>query len=739
MKFNRYLLGVVAGAGMAMAAQAAHAGGLAPSLAQLAAHYAQAPAKVSRSIATQPESAGRGIFQPHVNASGEVQVYIRYRPGEQPSAMELQMLGARHMLSALGVIQAWVPISRLGQLSKLAGVTRVGLPAYAIIRGAGGARTRSTSCTTLTTGLNIDASAITAENIGALHSQGFTGSGVKVGIISNGIDCLASSQAAGYTPSSVWEDPNDASWGSTGAEGTAMLEEVHAAAPGAQLGFCAPTTAVEFVTCYKDFATWGADIIADDLGFPNTFFNNNPITIAFNSAIQSFAQSNPAISLVTAAGNDRQDYFQGIYAPSSASSPITLSPSPSTSVITPGGTTGRTYKSVMDIGGQPYEGVTIASGISTYFLMTWNDPLNGPYDDLDLYLVNSNNQIVGASTYDQASDSSYTPNSASWNPPAEYISYTNNSSSSQSLKLVVMCYSCSQTTKLLVKLNGLMNGGGAFATNADGGVYGQTALPEEIATAAGSTTDSTNTSVKVENFSQTGPYIGGDWLNGTTSVPKPDITGVDGVLVSGAGGFGISQSGGGALFYGTSAASPNVASVLALLRSAFPTLNYTAAQWKTLIENNANTARLVNSPSSSEAGAGLVDASASAAAIDPPITAAITTPTGNPIDVKVNTSTQFQAVCNYSGTKTLSYKWTFGANSGIPDSTQLSPPAVKYTQAGTYTVTFTCSDPLQSVHDSTSVVVTAPSSSGGGGGTIGFGSLAGLIALAGLLALRRRS
>lgn len=738
MKFNKYLLAFAAGAGMSMAAPGAHAGGLAPRLAQLAAHYSQAPAKVARSIATQPEPTGRGIFEPHVNASGEVQVYIRYRPGEQPSAMELQMLGAKHMLSALGVIQAWVPITRLGQLSKLAGVTRVALPAYAIVRGAGGARTRSTSCNTLTTGLNIDASAITAENIGALQSQGFTGSGVKVGIISNGIDCLASSQAAGYTPSSVWEDSNDASWGSTGAEGTAMLEEVHAAAPGAQLGFCAPTTSVEFVTCYKDFATWGAEIISDDLGFPNLFFNNYSGTIAFNNAIQSFSQSNPAISLVTAAGNDRQDYFQGVYAPSSASSPITLSPSPGTNV-TPGGTTGRTYKSVMNIGGQPYEGLSIANGISTYFLMTWNDPLNGPYDDLDLYLVNSSNQIVGASTFDQASDSSYTPNSASWIPPMEYISYTNNSGSTEQLKLVVMCYSCSQTNNLLVKLDGSMDGGGAFATIANGGVYGQTALPEEIATAAGSTTDSTNTSVRIENFSETGPYIGGDWLNGTTSVPKPDITGVDGMLVSGAGGFGISQSGGGALFYGTSAASPNVASVLALLRSAFPTLNYTAAQWKTLIENNANTARLVNSPSSSEAGAGLVDASASAAAVDPPITAAITTPTGNPIDVKVNTSIQFQAVCNYSGTNTLSYKWTFGANSGIPDSTQLSPPAVKYTQAGTYTVTFTCSDPVQSVRRSTSVVVTAPSSSGGGGGTIGFGSLAGLIALAGLLALRRRS
>ena len=738
MKSNKYLMGVVAGAIIATGAQGAHAGSLAPGLTQLAAHYAQSSTKVAKSIATQPERSGRGIFQPHVNASGEVQVYIHYRPGEQPSRMELAMLGAKDMLSALGVIQAWVPIARLGQLAKIPGVTRVGLPDYAVVRGVGGAQPRTDTCNALTTGLNIDGAAITAENIQALLNQGFTGSGVKVGIISDGIDCLASSQAAGYLPGSVWEDSNNSSWGSTGDEGTAMLEEVHAAAPGAQLGFCGPQTSVEFVTCYQDFATWGADVISDDLGFPDTFFNNYITTINFANGIQNFAQSNPGISLVTAAGNDRQDYYQGIYAPSSATSPITLSPSPSTSVITQGGTTGRSYQSVMDIGGQPYEGVSIASGVSTNFLMTWNDPLNGPYDDLDLYLVNSNNQIVGASTFDQASDSSYAPNTGNWNPPGEYISYTNNSSSTQALKLVVMCYSCSQTSNLLVKLNGTMNGGGVFTTIAGGGVYGQTALPEEIAAAAGSTTDSTNTSVEVEPFSQTGPYIGGDWSSGTTTVPKPDITGVDGILVSGAGGFGFPLSSGGALFYGTSAASPNVASVLALLRSAFPTLNYTATQWKALIENNANTVRLVNAPSSSEAGAGLIDAKASAAAIDPPIIAGIASPTGNPINVQVNTSIQFQATCTYSGSKTLSYKWTFGANSGIPDSTQLSPPAVKYTQAGTYTVTFTCSDSLQSVRDSRTVIVSAPSTSGGGG-AFGLGSLVGLITLAGLLALRRRS
>ena len=160
MKSNKYLMGIAVGVIMAVAVQGAHAGSLAPSLAQLAAHYAQPSANVAKSIATQPERAGRGIFQPHVNATGEVQVYVHYRPGEQPSRMELAMLGAQNMRSALGVIQAWVPIAHLGQLAKMAGVSRVGRPAYAIVRGVGGARPRTDTCNTLTTGLNIDGAAI---------------------------------------------------------------------------------------------------------------------------------------------------------------------------------------------------------------------------------------------------------------------------------------------------------------------------------------------------------------------------------------------------------------------------------------------------------------------------------------------------------------------------------------------------------------------------------------------------
>ncbi|HYW76898.1 MAG TPA: PKD domain-containing protein [Gammaproteobacteria bacterium] len=744
MKIHKLMTGVVAAAGMTIGMHAAHGGTLAPSLARLSAGYTRSQARANPAV--QPDRAAPGPFSPHVNSAGDVQVYIHYRPGEMPSRAELEMLGAKHMVSALGVVQAWVPVGRLKQLSALAGVTRVGLPVYAIVRGApGGALPRTDTCTTLATGINIDASGILAENVQPVRNTGVIGSGVKVGIISTGVDCLASSQTAGYLPSNVYVDP---SLPGSGDEGTAMLELVHAVAPGAVLGFCGPSTTADFVTCYNDFAKWGANIISDDLGFPGAFFfNGSDLTGNFIQSLQTYAQTYPDISLVTSAGNDRQDYYQGTYAAatSTVGVPFGLTPSgytPENMWAT--GTTGRTYKSVMNFQAPSsstsaaYEAVTyeLPASDTAYFMLTWDDPLNGPYDDLDLYLVDSSGKIVDASTYDQASDANYSPSSASWNPPAELVQYTNSSAATQNLKLIVMCYVCNQTSNLLVKLTGTMDGGGYFANYTDGGVYGHAAMSEEIAAAAGYS-DTTGSTVTPESFSQTGPYTYGDWQNGTFTRAKPDITGIDGVLVSGAGGFGIANpTGPGAYFYGTSAASPNVASVLALLRSAYPTIGNTAAQWKSAIENNANLQKIaVGSRTASEAGAGVVDAAATANAIDPLITAAITSPTTDPAKVTVNKSLQFRAACIYSGTDTVTHNWNFGAGSGIADSSQLQP-SVTYTTPGTYTVTFTCSDSLQSVHDTTTVKVVKPSSSGGG--AFAFATLIGLLGLAGLLAIPRR-
>jgi hypothetical protein len=231
----------------------------------------------------------------------------------------------------------------------------------------------------------------------------------------------------------------------------------------------------------------------------------------------------------------------------------------------------------------------------------------------------------------------------------------------------------------------------------------------------------------IEPFSDTGPYAYGDWLNGVQSRAKPDITGTDAVTVSGAGGFG-----GGGPFFGTSAASPNVGAVIALLRGFAPGAAADASDWKQVIMASANPDGLTNFRRSA-AGSGLLDATAAAAAIDPPLGATITAPTGHATQVKINKSVSFTGECEYAGPLPLSYDWTFGANSGVADSHDRNP-TVTFKKPGTYKVTFSCSDSLNASSASTSIEVAKPSSGGGGGfGGLALGVLAGLGGLAFLL------
>ena len=72
---------------------------------------------------------------------------------------------------------------------------------------------------------------------GAFQARNFYGSngtGVKVGVISDGVDSLASVEASGDLPTSTQVLPGQAG---SGDEGTAMLEIVHDLAPGADLVF----------------------------------------------------------------------------------------------------------------------------------------------------------------------------------------------------------------------------------------------------------------------------------------------------------------------------------------------------------------------------------------------------------------------------------------------------------------------------------------------------------------------
>src|SRR5262245_31561009 len=94
---------------------------------------------------------------------------------------------------------------------------------------------------------------------GAFHIDG---SGVRIGVLSNGVVNLAASQARGdLGPVTVL--PGQAG---TGDEGTAMLEIVHDLVPGAELFFATANNGItSFADNIRALRTAGCDIIVDDV------------------------------------------------------------------------------------------------------------------------------------------------------------------------------------------------------------------------------------------------------------------------------------------------------------------------------------------------------------------------------------------------------------------------------------------------------------------------------------------
>jgi len=110
---------------------------------------------------------------------------------------------------------------------------------------------------------NVSEGDKTHRAIDGRHTFGVNGAGIKVGVISDGIDSLSSLEASGDLPPVVTVLPGQAG---SGDEGCAMLEIVHDLAPGAQLFFAtADPDQAQFAQNIRDLRTAGCDIIVDDV------------------------------------------------------------------------------------------------------------------------------------------------------------------------------------------------------------------------------------------------------------------------------------------------------------------------------------------------------------------------------------------------------------------------------------------------------------------------------------------
>jgi hypothetical protein len=166
---------------------------------------------------------------------------------------------------------------------------------------------------------------------------GITGTGVTVGVLSDSFDCYAvyaanhvpASGNEGYAPNGFTADyATDQSTGALPAgvdvvqeadcldygaptetpftdEGRAMLQVVHAVAPGAGLSFYSPSTEADMAAGIQALATAGAKVIADDLGFfDEPFFQDGLIAEAVDAV-----EAN-GVAYFSAAGNDSNLTYQ---------------------------------------------------------------------------------------------------------------------------------------------------------------------------------------------------------------------------------------------------------------------------------------------------------------------------------------------------------------------------------------------------------------------------------------------
>jgi hypothetical protein len=605
-----------------------------------------APAAAPLDVTTLPKSAqdaikGRAM---RLDATGSVQVYVLVSDVSVGALQQLAGAGATIQVfdAPHRRVQAMIPLSRLQAVAALPFVNFIRLPSYAFRR-----KTESEGDAI------IQATAARAQ-------YGLDGTGVNVGVISDGLKgvfatgCTSCSGVTGG-PISTGDLPtstgtrtpggmltassggingksfqsngdlegliSSCAFAGAGAEGTALLEIVHDVAPNAQLAFSNADTDLDFNQAVN-FLAQGNDVVVDDLGFFDVPFDGTNLVSA-NTAAALNNNSNRIRTYITANGNDANDNYFGAYVDSGVDG-TTIG-----GVANPGHLQlfqgSPTTSDVLNLGPQPYNVISLPTGGEVDIFLQWNDPAGGSTNNYDLYLVRQSTNTVVASSTDVQNGSQ---------DPQEFIEYTNtgaaglfrmvvqnvrNQAAVRNLSLVSFQDECAATGPLLL-VNGNNDlqsyntssssiiaesdaGGSPVSVISVGAICSASAAAQAAFAGSGagdpSCADSTHSTA--EFYSSQGPTWDGR--------VKPDISGIDGVSISGAGQFEVP-------FFGTSAAGPHIAGEAALVIQAAQCLQSTsdfpldAVTARTKLRNLlvSTATPLSNSPPDNVFGSGLANA-----------------------------------------------------------------------------------------------------------------------------------